>query len=228
MADLELIYDRLNNAIVKERSNIYCLRLWSQFIRERDGNRCVICNSKKKLSAHHVIRKSLWKNLRYETGNGITLCRVCHKDPHVGFNGRPDLSLPMDAEGGEKIDLLTGYLGALVSDSRYRGLYQERYYYFSDSALNAFKEMQQIPATAKFTGRRIEQAYQIWNQTPRGMLEAVLSSLGVSIPEDYVQNEEIAMFYSDKSKVDGSPPDVMYFRYIPPTDYKDNPDEVEN
>lgn len=229
MADLEILYSRLENAVLKKRSTTYCLRLWSQFIRERDGNRCVICNSKKRLSAHHVIRKSLWKGLKYLTGNGITLCHICHKDPHEGFNGRPDLSLPMDAQGGEKIDLFTGYLGALVIDSRERGLYHEHYYYFNDAALDVFKKIQQIPEIAKFEGRRVEQAYQIWNQTPRGMLEAIMSSLGVSIPDDYVQNEEMTIHYSDKyKKEDGSPADVMHFRYVPPTEFKDNPDEVED
>ena len=227
MADLNTLYDRLRKAVVNRRSNTYCLRLWSQFIRERDGNRCVICKSKKRLSAHHVIRKSLWKSLRFMTGNGITLCHICHKDPHTGFNGRPDLNLPMDAQGGEKIDLFTGYLGALVIDSNARSLFNEHFYYFSDGALNAFKKIQGIPDAAKFDGRSIEQAYQIWNQTPRGMLEAIMSSFGVSIPDNYVQNEEMTIHYSDtQKKEDGSPADVMYFRYIPPTEFKENPDEI--
>jgi len=229
MADLEVLHERLSNAVLKNRSNVYCLKLWSQFIRARDGDRCVICNSKKRLSAHHVIRKSLWKHLRFQTGNGITLCLICHKDPHAGFNRRPDLNLPMDAEGGEKIDLFTGYLGALVIDSNRRGLFQEHYYFFDEHALNAFKKIQGISDAAKFEGRYIEQAYQIWNQTPRGMLEAIMDSLGVSIPEDHVQNEEVSIHYSDKYKnEDGSPADVMYFRYIPPTEFKENPDEAES
>lgn len=228
MADLGILYNRLQNAVIKRRGNTYCLRLWSQFVRERDGRRCVICHSKKRLSAHHIIRKSLWKNLRFLTGNGITLCHICHKDPHAGFNGRPDLSLPMDAQGGEKIDLFTGYLGALVIDSNMRSLYQENYYFFDKHTLDSFKKIQGIPDAAKFSGRCIEQAYQIWNQTPRGMFEAVMNSLGVSIPEDHVQNEEVSIHYSDKyKKEDGTPADVMYFRYIPPTEFKENPDEVE-
>ena len=181
---------------------------------------------KKRLSAHHVIRKSFWKHLRFQTGNGITLCYICHKDPHEGFNGRPDLSQPMDAQGGEKIDLFTGYLGALVLDSRVRNIFQEHFYYFDDYALEAFRKIQGIPDAAIFKGRRIEQAYQIWNQTPRGMLEAIMGSLGVSLPDDYVQDEEITIHYSDKyKKEDGSPADIMYFRYIPPTEFKNNPDE---
>ncbi|ABO25528.1 hypothetical protein Shew_3662 [Shewanella loihica PV-4] len=221
------MYSRLVKAIEKQRSNSYCLSLWSMFIRERDGHRCIICNSKKKLSAHHIIRKSFWKHLKFQTGNGITLCHVCHKDPHTGFNGRPDLSQPMDAQGGEKIDLFTGYLGALVIDSYRRNQLEEYLYHFSDGALDAFKKIQGIPEAATFEGRQIEKAYQIWNQTPRGMFEAILNSVGVTIPEDYVQNEEVTMYYSDTlKKKDGSPADVMYFRYIPPTEFKENPDDT--
>lgn len=228
MADLDLLYDGLQTAVLNNRNNAYCLGLWSRFIRTRDGNRCVICNSKKRLSAHHVIRKSFWKHLRFQTGNGITLCHICHKDPHAGFNGRPDLNQPMDAQGGEKIDLFTGYLGALVLDSSTRNVDKDHYYYFDDHALAAFKKLQGIPDAAEIQGRRIEQAYQIWNQTPRGMLEAMMSSLGVKLAEDYVQNEEICVHYSDKyTKEDGSPADIMYFRYIPPTEFKENPDEFD-
>jgi len=228
MADLEVLYNRLKNAVIKNRSTTYNLRLWSQFIRERDGKRCVICHSKKRLSAHHIIRKSLWKNLRFLTGNGITLCRICHKDPHAGFNRRPDLNLPMDAQGGEKIDLFTGYLGALVIDSNNRKINQENFYFFDEHTLSVFKEIQGISDVAKFHGRSIEQAYQIWNQTPRGMLEAIMNSVGVTIPEDHVQDEEVTTHYSDThNKEDGSPADIMYFRYIPPTEFKENPDDVE-
>lgn len=228
MADLDILYEGLQTAVLNNRNNAYCLGLWSRFIRARDDNRCIICNSKKRLSAHHVIRKSFWKHLRFQTGNGITLCQICHKDPHAGFNGRADLNQPMDAQGGEKIDLFTGYLGALVLDSRIRNVGKDHYYYFDDHALSAFKKLQGIPDTAKIQGTPIEQAYQIWNQTPRGMLEVMMNSLGVNLPEDYVQNEEVSIHFSDKyKKEDGSPADIMYFRYIPPTEFKENLDDSD-
>lgn len=43
---------------------------------------------------------------QFQTGNGITLCKKCHTEAHTGFNRRPDLSLPMNAQGGEKIETL--------------------------------------------------------------------------------------------------------------------------
>src|SRR3546814_3528272 len=51
------------------------LRRWSEFIRERDGHRCVDCHSRRRLSAHHICRKSFLAEPQFETGNGITLCR---------------------------------------------------------------------------------------------------------------------------------------------------------
>ncbi|MCX8895411.1 hypothetical protein [Vibrio parahaemolyticus] len=58
------------------------------------------------------------------------------------------------------------------------------------------------------------------------MFEAILNSLGVTVAEDYVQDEEVTMYYSDTlKKEDGSPADIMYFRYIPPTEFKENPDD---
>ncbi|MFZ6772331.1 HNH endonuclease [Undibacterium sp. SXout7W] len=222
LLDMQLTLLKL--AIEKNRSNTYCLSLWSNFIRTRDGNRCVLCHEKNGLAAHHIIRKSFWKYLRYQTGNGITLCRACHKEPHANFNRRPNLALPMDSEGGEKIDLFTGFLGALVIDANIRGVQKESYYHFDDEALITFKQFQGIPDKATFDGPRIEQAYRIWNQTPRGMLEAILKSVGVKVENTYVQDETITMYSSDTlKKIDGSSADILYIRYIPPAPFKIDP-----
>src|SRR5260221_918233 len=83
-----------------------CLRRWSEFIRERDGHRCVDCHSRRRLSAHHICRKSFLAEPQFETSNGITLCSTCHREMHRGFNARPDLSLPVDSQGGEKFALM--------------------------------------------------------------------------------------------------------------------------
>lgn len=215
---------KLKKAILNERSNTYCLRLWSEFIRARDGNRCVLCHSTKRLSAHHIIRKSFWKHLRFQTGNGITLCHSCHKEPHKSFNRKPNLQLPMDAEGGEKIDLFTGFLGALLVDSQLNNITNENFYHFDDHSLIIFKELQGIPKKANFSGSKLEQAYQIWNQTPRPMLNAILKQLGVILPEDYVQDDIFTMFQSNSLKNDdGSSGDILYIRYVPPTSFKTDP-----
>jgi 5-methylcytosine-specific restriction endonuclease McrA len=94
---------KLQAALSRDLPRERRLRRWSEFIRERDGHRCVDCHSRRRLSAHHICRKSFLAEPQFETGNGITLCSTCHREAHRGFNARPDLSLPVDAQGGEKL-----------------------------------------------------------------------------------------------------------------------------
>lgn len=49
---------------------------------KRDGYRCQFpgCTSKSRLEVHHIIRWSDNKSLRYNTANGITICRYHHKN----------------------------------------------------------------------------------------------------------------------------------------------------
>lgn len=94
--------EKLRAALAEGLSREFCLRRWSDFIRERDGHRCVDCHSRRRLSAHHICRKTLLETAQFETGNGITLCNKCHRRVHEGFNGRPDLSLPVDAQKMER------------------------------------------------------------------------------------------------------------------------------
>lgn len=57
---------------------------WRMSVFKRDGFHCVVCGSKDDIQAHHI---DSWKNnkeLRYETKNGITLCRTCHLKAHGG------------------------------------------------------------------------------------------------------------------------------------------------
>jgi 5-methylcytosine-specific restriction endonuclease McrA len=48
---------------------------------------CEDCGSRDDIVAHHVFSFSEFPSLRYDTDNGITLCRTCHKVRHseVGF-----------------------------------------------------------------------------------------------------------------------------------------------
>jgi hypothetical protein len=56
--------DLLEQAIDAGLNRTRCLRRWSEFIRERDGHRCVNCRSTR------------------NPGNGITLCKPCHQQIH--------------------------------------------------------------------------------------------------------------------------------------------------
>ncbi len=177
----------LNLAVEKNRSKPYCLRLWSNFIRLRDGYHCVLCGSNKSIAAHHIFRKSFLKRTQFQTGNGISLCRECHKQPHEGFNRIANLDLPMDAEGGENIDLATFFLKRLILNGKNQNLLGDEFYFFSDDVLEIFKAFQGFNPETQFVGTRIEQAYQIWNASSPIMMKAVLEANGFTLPHNFVQ-----------------------------------------
>lgn len=177
---LDTALARLQNAIDSRYSRASCLRLWSHFVRLRDGFSCVRCDNKRHVSAHHVCRKSFMPEASLQPGNGITLCDSCHKAVHSGYNGRPDMSMPMDAQGAEKLSILEDLYGRLFADSGDRGLLDERYYYLSDSVLAKFKKFQGFDWQHPFPGSRIEQAYLIWKQAPKPVVDAILTANGFS------------------------------------------------
>jgi len=172
----ETALHELQSAISREKGVPYCLGLWSRFIRIRDGSRCVVCRSRKDLLAHHIVRKSFPVEARFQTGNGITLCRVCHRQPHEAFNRKANLELPMDAEGGENIDLLTEFFGRLLDDAKHRNLLRDDFYFLSDDVLARFKLAQSFEPNTHFPGTQLEQAFTIWNQCPQNTLIAVLKA----------------------------------------------------
>lgn len=179
VAQIDEAAKRLKRAIAGGKSPLRCLRLWSAFIRIRDGNRCVACSSKCNLSAHHICRKSFLIEAQFQTGNGITLCKKCHTEAHAGFNGRPDLSRPMDSQGGEKIETLCALFGLLVQDAQNRQLLHDDFYYLSDSVLAKFKMLQGFDPFSDFPGYRLEQAYLIWCQCPLQLLNAIAEANGL-------------------------------------------------
>lgn len=160
---------RLEAALTEGSSRERCLRRWSKFIRERDGHRCVDCHSRQHLSAHHISRKSLLAEAQFQTGNGITLCLACHREVHQGFNARSDLSLPVDAQGGEKLALMERLYSILTDDAVERCLMREEFYFLSDELLASFKRMQGYDPTTYFPGSRIEQAYLIRRYAKRDL-----------------------------------------------------------
>ena len=194
LVELDAALMRLVHAVSNGRTVDHCHRLWSRFIRLRDGGRCVACHSCSPTSAHHILRKSFLAQARFETGNGISLCRECHADMHAEFNGKPNMDLPMDAEGGESIERMVNLLGYLASDGDDRGLLGDRYYYLSDNYLRTCKKFQSIDPDLQFPGCRLEQAYWIWRQTPRATLTAILRANGVRLPENFIQTGPISLF----------------------------------
>ena len=53
-------------------------REWSKQVRERDDNKCAVCNSKAYIQAHHIIPIEN-KEFRFNLDNGISLCPLHHK-----------------------------------------------------------------------------------------------------------------------------------------------------
>lgn len=63
------------------KRNSYKYRMWRKAIIERDM-RCTKCGSTKHLEAHHIKPFASYPDLRFDLGNGITLCRSCHRKLH--------------------------------------------------------------------------------------------------------------------------------------------------
>ncbi len=152
-----------------------CLVRWSSFIRTRDGYACLICGSSTRISAHHICRKSFLKEACFEPGNGVTLCASCHREAHEGFNGRPNLQLPMDAEGGEKIEKLAELYALLANASLARENKNPYFYYLSKRTLKRFKMFQGFAPNQRFCGTRIQQAAIIWRSPPNNIIQALIA-----------------------------------------------------
>ena len=53
-------------------------KLWSQCVRQRDGE-CVLCHNKNSLQAHHwILTRNQSSKYRFDLRNGVTLCYGCH------------------------------------------------------------------------------------------------------------------------------------------------------
>lgn len=60
------------------RKNIL-YRNWQAKVKKRDGHKCKLCGSSKKLEVHHIVPLRDNIKLILKVGNGITLCHNCHK-----------------------------------------------------------------------------------------------------------------------------------------------------
>lgn len=190
-----------------------CLRRWSEFIRERDGHRCVDCHSRQRLSAHHICRKSFFVDVQFQTGNGITLCTTCHREVHRGFNARPDLSLPVDAQGGEKLPSMERLYSILTDDAVERGVMREDFYFLSDELLASFKRMQGYDQGTYFPGSRIEQAYLILAEGELGMRRALAEANGVPMTDQPLLPGGLYLVLSDSGGHPGK--SIVVQTYVP-------------
>lgn len=70
-----------------ERTKAYAslkYQLWRNKLFKRDKYTCQDCGQiGKELNAHHILFWSEFPKLRYDLGNGVTLCRGCHIECHT-------------------------------------------------------------------------------------------------------------------------------------------------
>lgn len=104
-------------------------------------------------------------------------------DVHKGFNGRHSPSIPMDEQGGEKIEILTELYGLLLENAIDRKLLYSQFYYLSESVLSKFKMLQGFEWDTEFPGGALEQAFTIWNQAPLPVVKALMEANGMHSQE---------------------------------------------
>jgi hypothetical protein len=160
----------LLSAIEHGCSDKWILRLWSRFIRFRDQGCCLNCKSQKHIQAHHVVRKVLYHWGAFETGNGISLCRDCHRTIHAQFNSRPNFRLPIGAENGDDQDEWAFLYGLLLDDAQSRGLPEDEFYFIGKHMLLFFVRCQGyeelLELVEEGTLSRIRFAHEIWRIMP--------------------------------------------------------------
>jgi len=66
----------------------YCKEVWSKFVKQRDGFKCVMCGRENYLNAHHIITAKC-QHTRFETDCGISLCPKHHILGIVSAHGSP-------------------------------------------------------------------------------------------------------------------------------------------
>ncbi len=62
-------------------------KLWQDSVFNKDDNTCQRCGEgyTSKLVAHHVLNFAQYPELRLAIDNGITFCKVCHKEFHLRY-----------------------------------------------------------------------------------------------------------------------------------------------
>jgi len=64
----------------KEQYSSYRYKKWRMSVFERDNFTCQYCGIRGNyITAHHIKSWVKFEDLRYELGNGVTLCEECHK-----------------------------------------------------------------------------------------------------------------------------------------------------
>jgi hypothetical protein len=185
--DCEIVRRRaaLERAIARGCSAEWLLRLWSRFVKARDGGRCLNCEQQDGIQAHHIMRRTLVPFAALELGNGISLCRPCHRLVHARFNGRPDPALPMGASQGDDQDEWSFLFGILMDDATKRGLAHNELYHLSDDLLRFSLAYQGcgplLHSVADGVLSRLRFMHEIWRAMPEQFYVDLASQLGAEL-----------------------------------------------
>lgn len=176
---------RLEVAISCGRSRKWCLSLWSRFILARDGERCVICEAKTAVQAHHIFRRTTLFEASFELGNGISLCRSCHANVHKACNGRPAAGEPLNTRGGDDPDEMAYLFGTLVEDADARSLPHDEFYFVSDQILDrfvawqGFKDIRDLATEGRIS--RLKAAHEIWRHAPEPWYGSIATDIAAEL-----------------------------------------------
>lgn len=65
-----------------QKRNSYKYKQWKEAVYRRDNYTCQSCGGNDGVQAHHIKPWKDHKELRYDVGNGLTLCQTCHSNLH--------------------------------------------------------------------------------------------------------------------------------------------------
>lgn len=173
---------RLAMAVGSGRSERWCLTLWSRFIRLRDGGCCLNCGSGEQVQAHHIFRKTIYPDGRFELGNGIALCRQCHWLLHAEFNGKPAVDEPLNAQGGDGQDEMAFLYGLLADKADERGLDHDEFYFISAEMLRFFNLWQGYDELVQVSLQsQLKKSHEVWRSMPQEWYTQLADEMGQAL-----------------------------------------------
>jgi hypothetical protein len=185
---------KLDEAIKNGRSLKHNLTLWSRLIRARDADRCLLCDTISGISAHHIFRRVVLPIASLDTGNGITLCRECHRKVHKVFNRRPIPNDALNARGGDDLDDIAFLYGALIEDANAREIPHDEFYYLPDDVLDCFVAYQGFEELRDLvrenSSSRLRVAHEIWRWAPEAWYTKVAEDIGTELLLSVVAKNE--------------------------------------
>lgn len=84
----------------RDRRRDYKHGKWSKAIIKRDNYRCLKCNAKGTMHAHHIKPYLYFEEFRTDMNNGVTLCKPCHNALHglFGWNHEEPQKIDWDEQ----------------------------------------------------------------------------------------------------------------------------------